>query len=176
MRALFAIVLIVAAMQPLGTLVVLEMQRGEVRREIKQRLKAGVPEEALVHFTFPKDIESRPGSGFQRIHSREFRYRGDMYDIVRTEDLGDSVRYACIHDVKESRLFANLDELIRGEMSGDPERRAERSRLLQLLPTVYLPVATAVPPAFAHAGNEPPSYRFSLHTWDTTPPLPPPRG
>lgn|GEM_PF-367161 len=45
---------------------------------------------------------------FQWIHKKEFRYKGEMYDIVREVKSGQTTVFICLHDVKESKLFAGL--------------------------------------------------------------------
>lgn len=82
----------------------------QIRKNIKRQIKAGVPEEDLVLLRIPIAIESGTHPDFQRIHAREFRYRGMMYDIIRQETGQDTTLYWCILDVKESGLFAMLDQ------------------------------------------------------------------
>lgn len=52
------------------------------------------------------DIEKN--KEFQRIDKKEFRYRGAMYDIVRESKTGKRTIFICMHDAKESKLFAGL--------------------------------------------------------------------
>jgi hypothetical protein len=52
------------------------------------------------------DVESN--KDFQRIHQKEFRYKGEMYDVVREIKSGITTVFICVHDVKEARLFAGL--------------------------------------------------------------------
>lgn len=82
----------------------------QIRKSIKRQIKAGVPEEELVLLRIPTAMESGVHPDFQRIHAREFRYRGMMYDIIRQEKGQDTTLYWCILDVKESGLFAMLDQ------------------------------------------------------------------
>ena len=48
---------------------------------------------------------------FQRIHKKEFRYKGEMYDIVREIKTGHTTVFICTHDTKESKLFAGLKRI-----------------------------------------------------------------
>lgn len=48
---------------------------------------------------------------FQRIHKKEFRYRGEMYDVLREVTTGTTTLFICLHDVKETRLFAGLKKV-----------------------------------------------------------------
>ncbi len=103
----------------------------EVRHEMKQRLKQGVPEELQVVLKIPFSMEEGHPD-FQRIHKGEFRYKGEMYDILKSARHGSETWYTCIHDVKESGLFKNLDRMVSLELKNNPEKRKHRS-LMQAL-------------------------------------------
>jgi hypothetical protein len=127
LSSLFFALLLIFQMQ--GPWLIFKIQQQAVRSEIKQQLKAGVPEDELVNLKIAKVWEEEPNDRFEREHSREFRFDGEWYDIMRSQDLGDTTLYVCIHDVKESRLFERLAELTLAEMS-EPEQ--EENRLLIL--------------------------------------------
>jgi hypothetical protein len=99
-----------------GTMTVFTGVRAQIRREVKQRIKASVPPAELVRFVL------HPGNRFEFhwIHDREFRFRGSLYDVVRSDHRGDTTLLACINDVQEERLFAGLDALVRRQMEQDP--------------------------------------------------------
>jgi hypothetical protein len=44
------------------------------------------------------------GKVFQRIHKKEIKYEGKMYDIVKEETQTDKIIFYCIHDKKEDKL------------------------------------------------------------------------
>lgn len=92
--------------------------QAQVRREIKQRIKQSVPEAELVLIA----VTPETASSLRWLESHEFRYRGGMYDVVRTAVSGDTTRYFCINDVQEERLFAALDEHVRKQMQTDARR------------------------------------------------------
>ncbi len=138
MRALAIILLALLMVQAGGPMLVFTVQQQQIRHEIKQRIKAGVAEEDLVLLAIPKSLEEGENARFQRIHSREFRFDGRMYDIVRQEDRGDTTLYACILDEAETALFANLHSLIRDEMKHNPERQRQSRDAQRLLDSRYL--------------------------------------
>jgi hypothetical protein len=80
------------------------------KREIKKMIKSGIPEENLITFTFSKNILEEEIKDFKWIKDWEFRYKGEMYDIIKTEYIGDSIVYHVFHDLKESALFSNLQK------------------------------------------------------------------
>jgi hypothetical protein len=107
------------------------------KKEIRLMIKQGYPEDKLVKFVFHKDIETTPIPHFKWIKPIEFRYKGEMYDIVKTERHGDSIFYTCIHDVKESNLFANLHEHIGDFLNKKPEKNNDLLALSNSLSKLY---------------------------------------
>lgn len=123
--------------QSTGLYLLHTVQVGLVRHEMKQRIKAGVPEEDLVVLKITKSEEENP-QVFERKHSREFLYKGEMYDVMRSSQVGDTTIYTCIHDVKESRLFARLDRMVLDELNGNENQKKHREMMLGFFQKVYL--------------------------------------
>lgn len=114
------------------------VQVAYVRHEMKQRIKAGVPEEDLVLLKIAKSEEENSDI-FERMHSREFRYYGQMYDVMRLKEKGDTTYYTCIHDVKESKLFERLDRMVLEQLSEDKDEQRQQELMLGFFTKVYLP-------------------------------------
>lgn len=104
-------------LQMQGPWLIFKIQQHAVRSEIKQQLKAGVPEDELVKLKIAKVWEEESNDRFEREHSKEFRFDGEWYDVMRSQDLGDTTLYVCIHDVKEGKLFEQLEALTEAEMN-----------------------------------------------------------
>jgi hypothetical protein len=104
---------------------------------MKTLLKTGAPD-SLHHYFYLDVIEALPEE-ITWIHSKEFRYRGDMYDILsRTEENGRILLH-CIRDVKESGLFAELDRLVNLNMSGNPAQNNEKMLWHKLFHSLFSP-------------------------------------
>lgn len=74
-----------------------------VQNEIRQEIRKGLKEDDLTLIIVPAGGESslrwiRPG--------KEFRYKGEMYDVVRTRNQHRQKQYYCIADTKEKQLIA----------------------------------------------------------------------
>ncbi|WP_417599830.1 hypothetical protein [Owenweeksia hongkongensis] len=130
--------------QSTGMYLMHSVQVAYVRHEMKQRIKAGVPEADLVLLKIAKSEEENSDI-FEREHSREFRYYGQMYDVMRLEDKGDTTYYTCIHDVKESKLFERLDRMVLDQLSENEDQKKHREMMLGFFTKVYLP--THIPDA-----------------------------
>jgi hypothetical protein len=175
-RALSISLLFPMLFQAAGQLFVFKIQQYEIRQEIKEQIKAGVPEAELVLLKIPKALEEIPHPAFQRIHKREFRYDGKMYDIVRQIAHGDTTWYYCLCDEKETQLLANLDELVKQDMTGNPQHRKQIDELLRLLGALYCSHKTAGLFIFPNEQNVATLFFFSLKTWDFLPSTPPPEA
>ncbi len=116
-----------------GAYLVFESTRVAVRKEIKKRIKAGVPEKDLHVLRFRLDDVESGSAGIQWKHKGEFSYRGKMYDIVRKTADQEFITYYCINDTEEEQLFARLDELVNDYASGDKNTRDKTRNKLRLL-------------------------------------------
>lgn len=112
------------------------------KREIKQMIKSGIPEEKLITFTFHKNIEVSSTPEFKWTKKNEFRYQGEMYDIISQEIKDDSIVYRVFHDLKESQLFTNLDKHINGFVEKNPSRMNDLLTIINSLSKFYSPVQT----------------------------------
>ena len=135
--SIFALLVGLLLVQMQGTWVVFKLQQVAVRHEVKQQIRAGVPESDLVTLRIAKVWEKTPNARFEREHSKEFRFDGEMYDIIRSREEGDTTVYICIHDVKESGLFADLERLIEEEID-QPINKKSRESMQQLIAAKYV--------------------------------------
>lgn len=159
--------------QAAGYFFVFKILQHEIRQEIKQQIKAGVPEADLVLF---KIFEGKPHPAFQRVEEHEFRYHSKMYDIVRQEAHGDTTWYYCLADEKETQLFANLDELVKQDMAGNPQHRKQIDELLRLFGALYFSHKIDDFFIFSNEQKAATFFSFSLKTWDFSPSTPPPEA
>lgn len=174
MRNLVAIALLFfMLLQAAGYIVVFEIQKHGIRREIKQQIKAGVPQAELVLF---KICEEKPDPAFQRVDEHEFRYDGKMYDIVRQESHGDRTWYYCLADEKETQLFAHLEELVKRGMNQNPEQQQRLERLLNICGLLFFSPGDELACREAIAEMALSNDCFELKNWITSPPTPPPEA
>lgn len=156
-------------------LFVFVIPRAQIRAEIKERLGGAYKEEDLVLVKIPLALERGASPVFQRFHDREFRYKGRMYDVARSEQHGDTTWYYCIFDEKETELYAELDDLIDEGRRSTPDQQNLLQYFAQSLhwflvrshPELRTYTRLCVLPAGA--------YYFSLQTWCDVPDPPPPQ-
>lgn len=118
----------------MGLLLVFKIQQYQIRKEIKHLIKLGVPDNQLVHISISPKNENQ----LEWMHSKEFRYKGTMYDIVKTELINDTTTlYHCVTDQQETKLFANLDEHVKKNMNSKNNGSNPIKNLFKFLSTLY---------------------------------------
>lgn len=151
------------------------IQLGQVRHRVKQQIKAGVPERERILLKIPHKEEFAGNGVFVRRHEGEFRYKGEMYDVLTAEDHGDTTWYWCIHDVHESGLFKDLNSRIDQYLRTHPRQQKNRELVLGLLHLQYLHSSDRFDLNRPHKATE--SHRFfdmTLLERNSPPDSPPP--
>jgi hypothetical protein len=78
-----------------------------IRKEIKKEIINGLNNKDLTLIIVPFNDESN----LCWIESnKEFRYKGEMYDVVKIQNQCQKKYYYCINDRKEKQLIANYDK------------------------------------------------------------------
>ena len=169
------ILLLFVLFQLTGYLLIFKSQQFQIRKEIKYRIKAGVLDDELVLITIPNSLLKEKNPIFQWIHEKEFRYKGNMFDIVRKEVYKHSTNFYCLSDHKETQLFANLDQLVKKEIAQNSEKKQQRERAYHLLNSLYFNQTSNL--SFINSSKELEflDYSFRLSTWENTPNTPPPK-
>lgn len=116
-----------------GAYLIFESARFNIRKEVKQRIKAGVPADQLFTLRFRTCDILKGTAGIQWKESNEFSYNGLMYDIVKKNIDGEYTIYECINDKQEDQLFAKLDELVKKTTSKNKNVPQRTRIMLQLL-------------------------------------------
>jgi hypothetical protein len=116
------------------TFTFLHYQKAQLRRSIKHELMEGIDKEELVLIKVPTEARE---TLLQWEHAKEFEYRGEMYDVVRSEALGDTTYYWCWWDNEETALNQRLTELLSGAFDDDNQHQQQQKRLLHFLKSLY---------------------------------------
>ncbi len=76
-------------------------------------------------------------------HSKEFELKGEMYDVVYTQTNGDTTRYWCWADHKESSLNKELTQLLDKAMSNRSKKDKKRP-LLSFFKSLYSDISETI--------------------------------
>jgi hypothetical protein len=91
-----------------GVFAWIHFEKAIVKGEARRHLISAADKNGLVVLEFSK-METE--SLLRWEHSREFEYDGQMYDVVESWAVGDTVHYRCWWDRAETRLNDRLREL-----------------------------------------------------------------
>lgn len=109
-----------------------------IKKEVKEGLKATFGEEEAVVIKVPASWEEDPPENFEWHEEHEFRYRGQMYDIIRKEYHGDQVWYYSYWDKAETELLNNLSEYVSVYLMQEPDRQKKESTFKLFLTKIFL--------------------------------------
>lgn len=82
-----------------------------VKQQAKERIRSGILKDEEYRLFIVSKLYRSEANDFTFIGDDEILYQGQMYDIVKIEDSGDSIKYYCLNDENESKLFANFSQL-----------------------------------------------------------------
>jgi hypothetical protein len=100
---ILSILLLLVVYNLIGFMAAFQVIRLEWRQSVRSEL-AKMSDTDLTRFVFAKnEIDT---------FEKEFRHKGKYYDIVRFEEIGDSLEIFCFDDAVESRLTAEFSDLI----------------------------------------------------------------
>ena len=77
-----------------------------------QKIEKPPEEEPIEFLAINKKDLAENKIDFKWIHSREFKYNGEMYDIVKKEENDEQLFLYCINDKKEKKLEEELAKKI----------------------------------------------------------------
>ena len=96
-----------------GTIGYYYFNRSNIRASMKSLMKSNIPKDKIEVLKIAKNSKY-----FQRIHNKEFRYRGKMYDIIREVVLKEYTKYYCINDEKEEQLMKSYSKFFEDSSDG----------------------------------------------------------
>ncbi len=133
----FAAMVLILVLHGFLDIAVFKSLEYRIKKEVKGIIKSGLSDEELTLLKFHKSITDKSVPGFEWKEDKEFRYRNEMYDIVRQEAVGDSIYYYCFHDTEESELFADFDKKIRDYLAGGNNDTKDLKTLLNSINKYY---------------------------------------
>lgn len=112
----------------------LKNQQKQVKREVKWKMIEGVDRSELVLFKFTEEDKKLQ---LNWKHSKEFEYKGEMYDIAESEFHGDTTYYWCWWDYEETALNKQLDQLFSFALGNSPTHKQNQEKIIQIFKSLY---------------------------------------
>lgn len=145
-----------------------------IKKEVKEQV-SNKHEKELTLVKVPLDQNGNPPADFQWHEEDEFRYHGQMYDIIRSEDHGSQIWYYCHWDKAETRLLNNLSDYVSNYLEQHPEKQQQKKNFKTVLDQAFLLSHSGIflIPG-AKSGPVPPQ-KWSLSSLLADPDTPPPQ-
>lgn len=135
-RKIFVILLLFSFIAPVvTTYVILRYQKKQVKKEVKKKIISGIDKEELVLLKF---TEGEIKSQLEWEHSKEFQYKGEMYDVVEKEVRGDTTFFWCWWDSEETDLNKQLKGLVKRILEKNPKNQENQKRLNNFLNSLFI--------------------------------------
>lgn len=137
-KLLSILLLLLLIFQSLGVISIFKFQELRLKKIVKQRIKNGIPKSEHLNFSFHLQYLNNNNLDLKFIHSKEFSFKGEMYDVLFQREIGDSIHFTVIHDPKETGLFANLDKIIQQEKENNSENKKLNEKIKNLIALNYI--------------------------------------
>lgn len=87
--------------------------RSQIRAEMKVLMKSNIPKEKIIILKIANNSKY-----FIRIHKKEFRYEGKLYDIIKEIKKNYFTIFYCINDEKEEQLMESYSKIFQSSDDG----------------------------------------------------------
>lgn len=114
------------------------MRQTAIKKSATDRIERALEEGAADHFVF---TPAEATALLQWEGDNEFRFRGEMYDLIDQKVENGKVHIRCISDKKETSLVKNYRKMTSDDFGGSSKKRA--ALLLKLIATFYTPATNS---------------------------------
>lgn len=98
--------------------------KSSFKRDAANQLNAFIPDDNLELIKIHKNDLNNNSASILFMEEDEFLYCGMMYDIYKTEAIGDSIYYYCISDEKENILEKSFASYVHAKTSNNTSSNA----------------------------------------------------
>ncbi|MGH1433377.1 MAG: hypothetical protein ACRBG0_02855 [Lewinella sp.] len=151
----------------------LHYQKEQTRRKVEREIINSGDENGLVLLKF---TEKESQTLLRWEHSREFEFDGQMYDIVKTEEKGDTTYYWCWWDEAETKLNQQLEELLVSSRNQQPSQHSQQEKLIDFFKSLYCIYPLTWGARTFQSVRIPYSYECRYRSITHPPPVPPPKA
>ena len=114
------------------------VRKAEIYNAIQKILQSGVDESRLVLLKIPLSEEKY--GDFQRTEDNEFRYKGKMYDVSKSEKHGDTTYYWAIWDVEETELESEMKDATAKASGSDGYNESTKESISLFLEELFIQI------------------------------------
>ena len=173
-RIVLIVLLPVLLFSTVGYFPIFKLQQFQIQETMEDVIKKSVPENQLQIITVSNQNKNEFELSWDE---KEFTYKGKRYDVVRSENVKNKVRYYCICDDQETTLFARLDAVVKKEMNDDrTSSGCTAKNLAKMFLQIYIPTKECLLPIHEIASVFNSSQIFFLSSVSSQTSSPPPKS
>ncbi len=118
MKTLLSFALFFALLLKMGGFyAILSFEREEIREKVEQKIINSLHKSELICIV--ANAENQSKIQWERAE-KEFRFEGNLYDVVYSENIAGIIRYYCLSDKAETILEAKIDKLLENQTKNSP--------------------------------------------------------
>ena len=111
-----------------------------IKKITKELIRSEVIDFSVVKFSFTREEINSGIEGLHWVYDKEFRYDGNMYDIVKKDTTGDTITFYCFADTKEDLLETSFEiHFQNGKETKSLDSNSNRINLLTLSDVITQP-------------------------------------
>ena len=130
LKKIISIFLIIVLFAPFWlTFSIYHLQKKTIKKSVKKLLISQLDDNQLIILKFSKD---ELYFKLRWEHSKEFEYNEVMYDIVKSEEKGDSVSYLCWQDDEETAINKKFLSILHSVLQKDKKANKLFSQLINM--------------------------------------------
>ena len=107
-----------------------QIEQFRIKEEVKEKIISNMPDKEL---TLIKITSRENDQIIWMEEGREFKYEGNMFDVVKIKKNKDTTYYYCVSDVKESKLLVHLDKLVKEQTDNSQSRTNQKKQEINYL-------------------------------------------
>ncbi|MGY6561478.1 MAG: hypothetical protein ACXITV_05180 [Luteibaculaceae bacterium] len=128
-----------------------KLETKKIKRSIKWKIIEGIDKNELVYMEFTShQIEN----DLRWVHSKEFEFEGEMYDIVEYRIVGDSHQMWLWWDYEETELNQRVKRILADFLETNTNQKEGKSKIVSFFKTLFIPSLPAKLPTFYNQKSE----------------------
>ena len=104
-----------------------EIEQCRIKEEIKEKIINNLPDNELTILKVTACENERIEWTEQ---GKEFRYKGEMFDLVKVKQVNGITIYYCFCDSKENKLLSCLDKLVKEQCDHSQSRSVQKKQVI----------------------------------------------
>jgi hypothetical protein len=123
-----------------GTIMYLQHEKGIAKSEMSEYLQAYAKKDVVDIIVHKDQIHTI----LEWEHDREFELSGEMYDVISSQIMGDSIIYQCLHDAKETSINKRILSFIRSYLKDEAGSDASLIVYSDIFKVLHPPISSIV--------------------------------